>query len=114
MTKSILYARVSSKEQETEGFSIDSQIKLLKQYAKNKDFIIVKEYIDIETAKKAGRTQFELMKQYLSDHLDVKIILVEKTDRLYRNLRDYVDLEDFDIDHSFCKRKPSHEQKFIL
>ena len=33
MLKCILYARVSSKEQEEEGFSIPSQLKLLREYA---------------------------------------------------------------------------------
>ena len=31
----VIYARVSSKEQEKEGFSIPAQLKLLKEYAAN-------------------------------------------------------------------------------
>ena len=103
MTKSIIYARVSSKEQEKEGYSIPAQLKLLKEYAIKNAIFIVKEFIDIETAKKAGREQFGLMKQYIKDHPDVKSLLVEKTDRLYRNLKDYVELEDFDIDIHLVK-----------
>ena len=33
MINAIIYARVSSKEQESEGFSIPAQIKLLNEYA---------------------------------------------------------------------------------
>ncbi len=32
-TQAVVYARVSSKEQEREGFSIPAQLKLLKEYA---------------------------------------------------------------------------------
>jgi len=49
----ILYVRVSSKEQEREGFSIPAQIKLLRDYAAEQGFKIVKEFVDIETAKQS-------------------------------------------------------------
>jgi len=49
--KAVLYARVSSKEQEREGYSIPAQKKLLTSYAQKHDHEIVKEFIDIETAK---------------------------------------------------------------
>jgi hypothetical protein len=51
--------RVSSKEQEKEGFSIPAQQKLLQAQARRCN--IVQEYIDIETAKQIGRTNFEEM-----------------------------------------------------
>ena len=54
----VLYARVSSKDQEREGFSIPSQQKLLRQYAREHRLMIVREFIDVETAKQAGRRQF--------------------------------------------------------
>lgn len=57
----VIYARVSSREQEREGFSIPAQLKLLKEYALKNGFQIVKEYSDAETAKKAGRTNYNLM-----------------------------------------------------
>jgi len=82
--KAVLYARVSSKEQE-EGFSIPAQLKLLKEYARENRLRIVEEFIDAETAKKAGRTKFNEMVKYFKEHPDTKIVLCEKTDRLYRN-----------------------------
>jgi len=51
----VKYGRVSSKEQEKEGFSIPAQWKLLDRYAKEERFKIVQEFVDIETAKKPGR-----------------------------------------------------------
>lgn len=42
MTKVVIYARVSSDEQERDGFSIPAQLDLLKNYAKKNNFEIVK------------------------------------------------------------------------
>ena len=89
MKKAVLYARVSSKRQEEEGFSIPAQVKYLHEYALKNNIEIVKEFVEAETAKKTGRTQFNNMVSYLQEHEDERIILVEKVDRLYRNLPDY-------------------------
>jgi DNA invertase Pin-like site-specific DNA recombinase len=49
--QAVPYGRVSSDEQEREGYSLPSQMKSLHEYAKREGFTIVKEYIDIDTAK---------------------------------------------------------------
>lgn len=92
--KSVIYARVSSREQAREGFSIPAQIKLLKSYAETKDIKIMKEFVDIETAKITGRTNFGEMLKFLKKDPSINILLVEKTDRLYRNIRDWVTLDE--------------------
>ncbi|MBI4422196.1 MAG: recombinase family protein, partial [Elusimicrobia bacterium] len=46
-----------------------------------------------ESAKGTGRPQFAEMRKYLGINRSVKTILCEKTDRLYRNFSDYVDLD---------------------
>ena len=61
----VIYARVSSKEQEKEGFSIPSQLKSLNVYADKEGFNIIREYIDVETAKRSGRTYFNEMVSFL-------------------------------------------------
>src|SRR5437588_6384964 len=86
----VLYARVSSKEQEKEGFSIPAQQELLRSYASANGFTIVQEFVDVETAKQAGRASFGEMIGCLKKHPTCRVVLVEKTDRLYRNLRDWV------------------------
>jgi len=101
--KAILYARVSSKEQEKEGFSIPAQLKLLNEYGHQKGFNLVKEFIDVETAKIEGRMHFREMVKFLQVNQEIKIILVEKTDRLYRNFRDYIALEDLDLEIHLVK-----------
>src|SRR5579884_4063069 len=72
MRPAVLYARVSSKDQAREGFSIPAQLKFLREYAQ--------------------------MVRFLSNHKTCRIVLVEKTDRLYRNFRDCVTLEDLDVE----------------
>ncbi len=101
--KALLYARVSSKEQEKEGFSIPAQCKLLRDYGAQNGFKIVEEYIDVETAKSTGRTNFGEMVKYLREHPGVRVVLVEKTDRLYRNLKDWVTLDELDIEIHLAK-----------
>ncbi|MDD5642402.1 MAG: recombinase family protein, partial [Syntrophales bacterium] len=53
--EAVVYARVSSKEQEKEGYSIPAQLKLLNTYAVDQGYRIVQEFVDVETAKKTGR-----------------------------------------------------------
>ena len=107
--KAVLYARVSSKEQEKEGFSIPSQLKLLNKYAEDNKVQIVQEYVDVETAKKSGRTGFTEMIKFLRNEAKSKqpfpcrTLLVEKTDRLYRNLKDWVTLDELDLEIHFVK-----------
>src|ERR1044071_2754857 len=89
----VLYTRVSSKDQEKEGYSIPAQQRLLREYAIEKGLIIAKEFVDIETAKQSGRTEFAAMLEYLKKYRGAcRTILVEKTDRLYRNLKDWTTL----------------------
>lgn len=76
--QAVIYARVSSREQEREGFSIPAQLKLLKEYALKNGFQIVNEYSDAETAKKAGRTNYNAMLAFLKENPEIKTVLVEK------------------------------------
>jgi DNA invertase Pin-like site-specific DNA recombinase len=100
----MLYVRVSSKDQEAEGFSIPAQVRLLREYAANKGFVVEREFVDIETAKASGRTHFSEMLAYLKKHpASCRTILVEKTDRLYRNLKDWVTLDELDVEIHFVK-----------
>jgi DNA invertase Pin-like site-specific DNA recombinase len=103
MPQAVLYARVSSKEQEKEGFSIPAQQKLLRQYALDRGISIVCEFTDVETAKRSGRTGFGEMLAFLRRNPTCRIILVEKTDRLYRNLKDWVTIDDLDVEVHFVK-----------
>src|SRR5215208_2980785 len=117
--QAVIYARVSSKEQEKEGFSIPAQLKLLKEYAAANGFAAAKEYIDVETAKQTGRAAFGEMVAYLKAHPSVRVMLVEKTDRLYRNLKDWVTVDELDVEIHFPKegvvlsRESRSSEKFM-
>ena len=103
MRQAVVYVRVSSKEQEKEGFSIPAQLKLLRDYALAEGIRVIEEYVDVETAKQAGRSSFGEMVDYLRQHPEGRVILVEKTDRLYRNLKDWVTLDELDLEIHFVK-----------
>src|SRR5690606_11236453 len=117
--QAVIYARVSSKEQEMEGFSIPAQLKLLKEYAAANGFAVAQEYIDVETAKQTGRAAFGEMVAYLKAHPTVRVMLVEKTDRLYRNLKDWVTVDELDVEMHFPKegvvlsRESRSSEKFM-
>jgi len=64
----VIYARVSSKEQDKEGFSIPAQLKLLREYAAAQGFQVAKDFVDVETAKRVGRVAFGEMIAYLKAH----------------------------------------------
>lgn len=93
--KCILYCRVSSKEQEEKGYSLEAQEKLLKDYASRNDFSIVKTYKISESASgKLIRKTFSEMLVYTKKN-KLNLILVEKIDRLTRNLRDAAIISDW-------------------
>jgi site-specific DNA recombinase len=99
----VLYVRVSSKEQE-QGFSIPAQRKLLTEYAGQHSLNVLREFEDIETVKRAGRTSFTEMVEFLTATNDPRpILLVEKTDRLCRNIKDWVTIDGLGIEVHLVK-----------
>lgn len=93
--KVVIYARVSSKEQEETGYSLPAQEKLLKEYALRKGFEIAKIFSVSESASgKHQRKVFAEMLDYVRKN-NIKIIVCEKVDRLTRNLRDGVKINEW-------------------
>jgi DNA invertase Pin-like site-specific DNA recombinase len=64
---SVIYARVSSKEQE-QGYSIPAQLDLLRPYGTQIGVGIAEEFLDAETAKTTGRPGFATMVAYFKQH----------------------------------------------
>jgi site-specific DNA recombinase len=114
----VLYARVSSKEQE-QGYSIPAQQELLRQYGGSLGLAIAQEFVDVESAKASGRPAFAAMIRFLKQHPECRVVLVEKTDRLYRNLKDYITVDDLDVEIHMVKenevlsRSSRSSQKFM-
>lgn len=99
------YARVSSREQEREGFSIDAQVKRIEEYSAKKGFTIVKLFVEVESAKAAGRPQFNAMLAYIKKHPGVQGILCHKVDRLCRNFKDFVTVDDIGVKTYFIEEE---------
>jgi len=96
MELAIIWARVSTREQSLEGFSLNAQVKMLREYAMNKNLKIIKEFRVPESASgKQERKQFLVMLNFLQENKRIKHILVEKVDRMTRNFRDAVKLDDW-------------------
>ena len=103
-TNAVIYARVSSREQEREGFSIPAQLELLRSFARQQNMVVSEEFIDVESASTGGRTGFGRMLAYLKKNRSkCRDILVEKTDRLYRNISDYSKVGDSGVTVHFVK-----------
>ena len=93
--KAVILARVSSKAQEDEGYSLDSQVKLLSGYCTTKGFAVDRVFKIAETAsKEQGRKIFKELMKYLTTN-GIYHLAVEKTDRLTRNMRDAVAIDDW-------------------
>jgi site-specific DNA recombinase len=106
-TKAVIYCRVSSKEQEETGYSLDAQEKLLKEYADKKSYAVVKVYRISESASgKQIRKTFNEMLDYV-DRNNIRFIICEKIDRLTRNLKDAATISDWIQDNE------EHEVHFV-
>lgn len=82
---------------------MDAQRKLLRHYARTKRLNIAETFEDVETAKQSGRVNFNRMVSLLESDRTIRIILVEKTDRLYRNFDDYVLLLSLNVEIHLVK-----------
>lgn len=97
----VALARVSSREQQREGFSLDVQVDAFQRYADDKDGEITKLWKIAETAsKKQERTVFREVLAYAKKHAGkIDGLLFMKVDRAARNLFDYVELERLEADY---------------
>ena len=94
--KAVLFARVSTREQAEEGYSLPAQEKLLKEYSSNKNYLIVKNFSVPESASGIQeRKLFNELLDYLSNHPEIKFVICEKVDRITRNFKDAVKLDDW-------------------
>lgn len=92
--KCVIYARVSTKEQQSEGYSIPAQLKAIRAYCAKEGLDPVAEFVEAESAGKAGRTQFGLLVEFFKANPEVRVVVAHKLDRLYRNFRDSLTLEE--------------------
>jgi DNA invertase Pin-like site-specific DNA recombinase len=72
----------------------------LRGYATDRNVTVLREFVD-----KAGRTGFTEMLTFLRNEKTCRILLVEKTDRLYRNLKDWVTLDELDQSQEAAEKR---------
>ena len=95
----VIWARVSSREQR-EGYSIDAQLRLNRERAEANGWHVVREFVVAESAKRgAERVVFNQMVAWVKANAQrekIKAILSHKLDRVCRNMRDAVRLQELE------------------
>lgn len=95
--KAVLYARVSTRDQEEHGHSLPAQIDRLRQYAAKHGFQVIKEFSFQETGgQKKQRKKFQEMLAYLRQNKPdtMPVLLCQNVDRITRNFKDAVDIDE--------------------
>ena len=95
----VIWARVSSREQR-EGYSIDAQLRVTRDRAQGNDWHVAREFVVAESAKRgAERIAFNEMFAWIKANAkreNIKAILSHKLDRVCRNMRDAVRLQELE------------------
>jgi len=95
----VIWARVSSREQR-EGYSIDAQLRVTRERAQTHGWPVAREFVVAESAKRgAERVVFNEMFQWVRTNAKgekIKAILSHKLDRVCRNMRDAVRLQELE------------------
>lgn len=101
MKKYMAWARVSSREQEQEGFSLEVQENGFLEFGRREKAIVDPIFRVAETATKtAERRMFKEMISFAKRNADkYDGILFYKIDRAARNLKDFVELEELESKH---------------
>ncbi|GIK15218.1 MAG: serine recombinase [Planctomycetota bacterium] len=104
MKRFVALARVSSREQEREGFSLAVQEDALRRYAVTAGGEIVRFFRIAETASKSDerKTYRELIAYAKKNAEELDALLFYKVDRAARNLFDYVELERLESEYGLA------------
>ena len=104
MKRFVALARVSSREQEREGFSLAVQEEALRRYATNVGGEVARLFRIAETASKSDeRKTFKELIAYAKKHAEeLDGLLFYKVDRAARNLFDYVELERLESEYGLA------------
>ena len=91
MKKAIIYLRVSTGKQATEGASLDVQKKMCQEWAFRNDLLVDKIYHDDgASAKTLERPELKKMLEYINENKGrISYLVTYQTDRLSRNVSDF-------------------------
>ena len=110
----VIWARVSSREQK-EGYSLDAQLRANRDRAQANGWHVAREFVIAESAKRgAERKAFNEMYGWVRANAKrekIKAILSHKLDRVCRNMRDAVRLQELEDICGSCvlKNRLYHE-----
>ena len=95
----VIWARVSSREQ-SEGYSLDAQIRINRDKAEREGWNAIREFVVAESARRgAARVAFNEMYQWVKKNakrMKIGAILAHKLDRICRNMRDAVRMQELE------------------
>ena len=96
MQRAIILSRVSSREQAETGYSMSAQKKFLQDYTKSKFVVREEDVFEIEESASGDRQRkiFSEMMAHIKQE-KIKTIICEKADRLTRNFRDMVMIDEW-------------------
>lgn len=96
--KTVIFCRVSSKDQEDTGYSLPAQEKYLSEFAQKQNLIVDKIFSVSESA--SGRTQRKIFNEMIAyvNKNNISAIVVETTDRLTRNFKDVPTIDKWLLD----------------
>ena len=100
--KAVIFARVSTQEQETDGHSIDAQLVKMREYCKKNDLIIIKEYSIVESSTKGERPEFNKCLQFIREQKTKVAIVSDKVDRLQRSILDVPKIDQLVNANKLC------------
>ena len=83
--KSVIFARVSTQEQEQDGHSIDAQIAKLREYSQRNNLEIIKEFEVVESSTRGERPEFYKMIEFVKAQKGQIALVCDKVDRLQRS-----------------------------
>lgn len=93
MTRAAIYARVSTREQAENGYSIEAQLRRLRAYCRSRGWTIAGEYVDGGHSGRSDRRPAYSKMIREADTWDVLAVL--KIDRLHRNITNHYKLCEF-------------------
>ncbi len=95
----VIWARVSSREQ-SEGYSLDAQIRINRDKAQREGWNVVREFVIAESARRgAARVAFNEMYRWVKKNakrMKIEAVLSHKLDRICRNMRDAVRMQELE------------------
>ena len=95
-TKAVIFARVSSKEQEDNN-SLDAQVYKMKEYCTRKGFEIIKEIRLVESSNRGEREQFYEMIEFIRKQKESVALICDAVDRLQRSFKEVPILEELRV-----------------